>query len=263
MNRLSGIEQNLELMTDPIEKSEFAIHNRMEIVFTLNDLAKGRTAINLSTADGVNLLTTILKVSSENNHVLVDPSRDERINEKIANSKRVTFQTNTGVKVRWQASGMNLIALRDGDAFSFPVPSVIERVQRRQHFRLNTPQGSHALVCRIPLLTDEEDDDEEDPEVLEANILDMSAGGICISVKGDLPPHFSQGLELSGCSFELPDIGRIPIGLRICRAWHVKTHSGEEIHKIGMEFINLSRGASNVIQRYMVELEKNQLAVSG
>lgn len=241
-------------MTQPIEKSEFAIHNRMEIVFTLSDLAKGRSGINLDAHDGVSLLTTILKVDSDKNLIWVDTSPDDRINDKIIASKKVRFHTNTGVKVRWESSGLHLLPQPDGDVFSFAVPSVIERVQRRQYFRLNTPQGSRALICRIPL-------DEDGEEFIEATIMDMSAGGICIVVKGALPEIFSQGAELEKCSFELPEIGRIPFGLKVCRAWHVKSHSGEETHRIGMEFMNLSRGAENVIQRYMIELEKDQLSV--
>ena len=250
-------------MTDPIDKSEFAIHNRMEIVFTLNDLAKGRIAINLDGNQGASLLTTILSVNSDQNQLLVDCSRDDNLNERIVNSKRVHFYTSTGVKVRWYSTGLRVIARSDGNVFAMPVPPVIERVQRRQHFRLNTPQGRHALICKIPLRNEEDDENEDAMEFLEATIMDMSAGGICISFKGNLPDNFSQGVEISGCSFELPDVGRIPINLRICRAWHHKTHSGEEMHKVGMEFINLSRGASNVIQRYMIELEKNQLSVAG
>ena len=243
-------------MTHSIENSEFAIHNRMEIVFTLSDLAKGRSAISLDAHDGASLLTTILKVNSEKNQVLVDTSPDDRINDQIINSKKVLFHTNTGVKVRWYSSNLRLLPQPDGDVFSFAIPDVIERVQRRQYFRLNTPQGSRALICRIPL-------DEDGEEFVEATIMDMSAGGICISIKGSLPEIFSQGAELTGCSFELPEVGRIPVGLRVCRAWHLKSHHGEESHRVGMEFQNLSRGASNVIQRYMIELEKDQLSVAG
>lgn len=247
-------------MTSPIDNSEFAIHNRMEIVFTLTDLAKGRAPIHLDAEHGVSLLTTILTVNSDSNYVQVDCSQDDNVNKQIINSGKVHFHTSSGVKVRWFSSGLRVVSRPDGNVFSFPVPDVIERVQRRQYFRLNTPQGKGALVCRIPLPAEDEDDDKV--EYLEATILDMSAGGICITVKGALPENFTQGTELSGCSFELPEIGRIPFGLRVCRAWHVHTHSGEDLYRVGMEFINLSRGASNIIQRYMIDLEQHQLASS-
>lgn len=238
-------------MMHPIDKSEFAIHNRMEIAFTLNDLWKSRVAINLDAHNGASLLTTILTVSSENNHVLIDCSRDEVINNQIVNSERVHLYTGTGVRVRWHSTNVRLVSRPDGDVFSMPIPHVIERVQRRQYFRLNTPQGRNALVCKIPAGAE---------AFMEATIVDMSAGGICILVKGTLPESFSQGAELAGCSFELPEIGRIPLGLKVCRAWQVAKNGGEEMHRVGMEFVNLSRGASNVVQRYMIELEKNQLA---
>lgn len=244
-------------MTTPIENSEFALRNRMEIVFTLNDLAKSGVAVHLDADYGVSLLTTVLSANSDKNYVLVDCSQDARTNEKIINSDSVHFYTSTGVKVRWFANNLKLVTRPNGNVISFPVPSIIERVQRRQYFRLNTPQGRNVLVCRIPLPSE---DDDDNVQYLDAHILDMSAGGICVTIKGEQANYFSQGAELSGCSFDLPDIGKIPIGLRVCRIWHVHTHSGEELYRMGLEFINLSRGASNVIQRYMIELEKNQLS---
>ena len=67
-------------MTHHAEDSPFALHNRKEIVFVLEELAKHRVAINLDTAEGVGLVTSVLGVSSEGSHVYMDISPDERIN---------------------------------------------------------------------------------------------------------------------------------------------------------------------------------------
>ena len=236
-------------MTHPVTNPDFAIHNHKEIAFILDDLVKNRTAINLDTSDGASLLTSVLKVSSAGNYVYVDVGPDNRINDQIINSKKVNFSTQTGVKVRWHSMHLHRVSLPDGDAFSMAFPAFIERIQRREYFRLNTPQGSNVLICKIP--------DEEG--IIEATLVDMSAGGIGVSIKGTLPESFSQGAQLQGCSIEFPEIGVVPVSLKICRAWEIKTKSGEEIRRIGLEFANLSRGASNVIQRHMVELEKDQI----
>lgn len=237
-------------MTSPADNSEFAIHNRKEIVFILNDLVKERAAINLGTQEGVGLLTSVLTVSAEDNYVRLDASPDNRINDKIINSRKVNFSTQKGVKVCWHASRLHRVSLSDGDAFSMAFPPVIERIQRREYFRLSTPQGSGALICKIP----------DEQNIIEATIMDMSAGGICASIKGALPASFSQGAQLAGCSIELQGIGIVPVGLRICKIWDaLKTGSGVETRRIGMEFVNLSRGASNVVQRYMIDLEQEQI----
>jgi c-di-GMP-binding flagellar brake protein YcgR len=240
-------------MTHHLEDSPFALHNRKEIVFVLEDLAKHRAAINLDTAEGVGLVTTVLGVSSEGNHVYVDISADEQINEKITNSKHVSFVTQTGVKVRWYSTHLHLVELQDGDAFSMLVPAVIERVQRREYFRLSTPQGSHALICKIP--TDTGD--------LEVIIVDISVGGIGISIRGEAPEVFSQGALFEGCSISLPLVGAVPANLEVRGVWKsTKTKSGEQMIRIGLKFEDLSRGAANVIQRYIIQLEAERISLT-
>jgi c-di-GMP-binding flagellar brake protein YcgR len=240
-------------MTHHDEDSPFALHNRKEIVFVLDDLAKHRVAINLDTPEGVGLVTSVLGVGPDGNHVYMDISPDERINEKIINSKHVSFVTQTGVKVRWHSSHLQLVELQDGDAFSMLVPSVIERVQRREYFRLNTPQGSNALICKIPTATG----------VMEATIADISVGGIGISIRGALPEMFSQGALLEGCSITMPVIGAVPTNLRVRGIWtSIKTKSGEQMSRIGLEFEGLSRGAANVIQRLIIQLEAENISLN-
>ena len=239
-------------MTHQGDDSPFALHNRKEIVFALEELAKHRVAINLDTAEGVGLVTTVLGVSSEGNHVYLDISPDERINEKIIHSRHVSFVTQTGVKVRWHSSHLHLIELQDGDAFSMLVPSVIERIQRREYFRLNTPQGSNALICKIPTANG----------VMDATIVDISVGGIGISVRGEPHEMFSQGALLEGCSIILPATGAVPTNLRVRGIWtSMKTRSGEQMSRIGLEFEGLSRGAANVIQRLVIQLEAEKISL--
>lgn len=237
-------------MTHNVEDSKFALHNRKEIVFILEEIAKHRTAINLETREGAMLVTAVLGVSAEGNHVYMDVSSDPVINEKIVASKHVSFSTQTGVKVRWHASHLHLVELTDGgDAFSMLVPAVVERIQRREFFRLNTPQGSNALICKIPAAD----------EIVSVVIVDMSVGGIGCSLKGTPPEEFSPGALLEGCSIELPEVGRIPMNLRVRGIWKtIKTKSGEQMHHIGLQFEDLSRGAANVIQRYLIHLEAEQ-----
>ena len=229
---------------------DFAIHNRKEIVFILDDLVKNRTAINLGTSDGVSLLTSVLKVSSEGNYVYLDIGPDNRINDQIIHSKKIKFSTQTGVEVRWHSTHLHRVSLPDGDAFSMTLPAVIERIQRREYFRLKTPQSSNVMVCKIPVEAD----------IVEATIVDMSAEGVGVSIKGTLPESFSQSAQLQGCSIEFPVVGVVSVNAKFCGVWSsIKTKSGEEVHRIGMEFVNLSRGASNVVQRHMIELEKDQI----
>lgn len=237
-----------------IENPEFALHNRKEIVFILEDLAKHRAPINLDTHDGVALVTAVLGVHIESNQVFMDISSDEQINQQITNSKHVSFATQAGVRVRWHSTHLRLLALNDGrDAFAMHVPSVVERIQRREYFRLSTPQGSKAMICKIPT----------EDRIVEAPLYDISVGGVGIAIRGELDPVFSKGEILEECSINFPVVGIVPMSLRVCGKWvSINTKSGEQIHRIGLEFVNLSRGASNVIQRYMIQLEAEKISLT-
>lgn len=240
-------------MTHPVDDSDFSIHNHKEIVFILDDLVKQRAAINLHTSDGLNVLTTVLEVNSEEDYVLLDISQDAALNKRVVNDKHLTFSTQTGVRVRWRSTQVQLVSLADGDAFSMDVPDVIERIQRREYFRLSVPQGSRGLVCKIPNGAAE----------YEVPIVDMSVGGIGVSIKGTPHAMFSQGALLEGCSIEFPSVGAVPLNLKVCGIRGAgTTRSGEQIHHVGMEFVKLSRGAGNVVQRYMIQLEGERLSVT-
>jgi c-di-GMP-binding flagellar brake protein YcgR len=233
------------------ENPEFAIHNHKEIAAILGGLMKSRAVINLDTQGGVSLVTSVLEVSNEDNYVYLDISPDNSINDQIIHSKHVTFSTQTGIKVRWHSTHLHRVILPDGDALSMVLPAVIERIQRREYFRLNTPQGKEAIVCKIPV----------DEDIFEATVFDMSVGGVGVSIKGVLPDNFSQAGQFAGCSIEFPEIGIVLVGLRICRVWETsKIKSGELSTRFGMEFVNLSRGASNVIQRHMNQLQAESVA---
>jgi len=238
-------------MTYRQENSPFALHNRKEIVFILDDLAKHHTSLNLDTKEGVGLVTSILEVNSERDYVYMDISLDEKINEQIKNSRQITFTTQTGIKVRWHATELKTVTLRDGEAFSMAVPSSIERIQRREYFRIETHLGGKSIFCKIPV----------DAGFIEAAIVDMSVGGLGIKIKGKLHDIFAQGEILEGCTVDFPGVGVVPFRLKICGIWATsQTRNGEPIHHIGFEFVNLGRAAESIVQRHMIQLERERIS---
>ncbi|MEI7842980.1 MAG: flagellar brake protein [Gallionellaceae bacterium] len=241
-------------MTHSIENSQFEIHNRKEIVFVLEDLIKHRTTINLDAGGSVGLVTAVLAISANNEYVYFDVSTDEAINDKILASKHVKFSTQSGVKIRWFAMELRYVELHDGTAFEMPIPKAIERIQRRKYFRLHTPQGNNALLCKIPV-------DELAGEKYNASVIDMSVGGLGISVRGDPPPFLFHGAILANCGVIFPEVGSVLLNLKVCGIIpYAKTKSGEQLYHFGMEFIDLNRSASNVVQRYMIQLESERIS---
>lgn len=198
------------------------------------------------------MVTSILKVNSEGDYVYIDISRDEKINTQIKNCKHLTFSTQTGIKIRWHATHLNVLSLQDGQAFSFAVPTTIERIQRREYFRIDAHMGSRTLFCKIPV----------DAGFMEAAIVDISVGGIGIKIKGSLPEIFTQGEILEGCTIDFPEVGVVPVRLKICGIWNSsQTKNGETIHHIGFEFVNPSRSSESIVQRHMIRLERERISL--
>ena len=239
-------------MTLHQENSPYALHNRKEVVFILDDLAKHHTAINLDTQEGVGLVTSVLEVGLDQNYVYLDISPDAKTNEKIRNSQHITFTTQTGIKVRWHASQMQLVSLSDGDAFSMAIPPSIERIQRREYFRMTSHFGNKTLICKIPF----------GASLIEVAIVDISVGGVGISVKGTPPDIFSNGEVLEGCSIDFPSIGSVPFRFKVCGIWTSnQTKSGEQMNHVGLEFVELNRAAESIVQRHMVQLERERISL--
>jgi len=237
-------------MTQREENPEFTKYNRKEIVSILEDMVRQHMPLNIQTAEGISVLSSVLEVDSEDDTIYLDISPDDRINDRIVASKQVTFFTNGGVEIRWNTSNLQKVTLTDGDAFFMPIPKSIERIQRREYFRLNTPQGSKALFCKI----------QTDKEVFNAPLADMSVGGIGLSIKGEPPSIISQGAVLEKCSIDFPGVGIIPLSLKVFGLWPTsKTKSGEQMYHVGLEFVKLTGKASSVVQRYMVQLELERI----
>jgi len=238
-------------MPNRLENSKFALRNQKEITSILEKMVTQRTSINLDTSSGLSMNTFVLEVLAAEKQVYVDVSADVRLNEKLSESENLTFCTPSGVKIRWQSPKLEWLELSEGNqVFAIPLPTVMERIQRRDYFRLNTPNGARALYCKIP----------HEMGQLEAALVDISIGGIQMIIRGELPSIMTQGAIVAGCSIQFPQIGAVPLTLKFCGIWSsVDGKSGEGIHRIGMEFLNLSRGAGNLIQRYLIELEQEHL----
>ncbi|MFA5372518.1 MAG: hypothetical protein WC298_11165, partial [Sideroxydans sp.] len=88
-------------------------------------------------------------------------------------------------------------------------------------------------------------------------------GGIGITFRGMHSETFVQGAVLEGCSIGFPEIGRVPVRLRVCGTWSsIQTKSGETVHRVGLQFVDLSRGAGNIVQRFMVQLEAEKISLT-
>lgn len=230
------------VMMKDIENSDFAVRGRKEIISILDGMRRDRMILSIDTQDGTSIISTVLEVDAENELVYLDASADDNINNLISNCPFALLHTEGGVEISWHGAHLKTVTLTDGIAFFMPIPRVIERIQRREYFRLSTPKGSDALLCKIYSFN--------------AVISDMSVGGVGLSIEGVPPANIYEGAVLEKCSVNFPSFGFLPLTLKVFSLRpSSKTESGEQMYHIGLAFVNLSGPASYVVQRFLSDLE--------
>lgn len=242
----------------PAEEQKYLVYNKKEILNILNELSKKKSMINVSFNHGnENFLTTIISVDDSKQLAYLDLGRDESFNERLLASHDACFSNNDGIKIHWSNSHLKLATLKDGKALCIGLPNDFVRVQRREYFRLTTPGGKNPIICRIPVPN--EDQAEEEVEHIELALFDVSVGGIGLVAQDPMPSYFSIGAHFDNCKIEFPGVGTTNLTLCVRNIRHTVMKNESVQHRIGMEFINPSRGNQSLIQRYTFILETESL----
>ena len=71
---------------------------------------------------------------------------------------------------------------------------------------------------------------------------------------------FAPGSEFTGCQIRLPDSAPIPARLVVRNLFRLTTRNGVEMLRAGCQFSGMPRGADEVIQRYILKIERERSA---
>lgn len=95
----------------------------------------------------------------------------------------------------------------DGVSEYLSAPAVIDTIERREHFRLQTALKPSSIYR---LLVDPQAEPREEASLGECTVTDLSETGLCLSSRARLAPG-----ERLGIQFELPRIGEIQARFRV------------------------------------------------
>jgi flagellar brake protein len=233
--------------------SEYLLHGQREMEQILNGLLDKHALVTVYVRDN-NFMSAILAVDADEGHVVLDACAEDRLNQMVIGSaKSVASTLLDRVKIQfpirnampWRVNG------RLGLRANFP--DMMLRLQRRAFFRLVAPT-SHNLTCVLPII-------DRTGKIYQhsARVLDISGGGIGMLV----PPkeiEFSQGMYIENCTLELPDSGVISFTLHVRSVFQVNNRTGGTMDRAGCEFVGLSNQATNLIQRYILRVERERKA---
>ena len=235
----------------PLESDEsLRVYSRPDIVYILKKIMERATVVAAHFSAGKeSVLTTITHVSEATNAVFLEPGPDKFTNEHLLQPRKALFSTYEGqVKVKFTADHVDEAEMMGEPALRIDLPAFIVRLQRREFFRIPT-SVVNPVMCSFRLAGGTE---------TTAVLADISIGGVCL-VDNQQTLDFKVGTTYDDCYIDLTGHGTVEMGLEVRNVAETKkVVKGKVTRRAGCKFLNLSRVAESVIQRYIMSVEMAQ-----
>lgn len=236
----------------PLDLSEYQIRSRREIAAILRNLGERKQLIQLQIAGSADTtVTTVLIV--EDDHVVLDCAPTAMMNQRIADSEYIFFETVLdNIRILFESPGAQACQYAGGPALRIGMPAVMVRLQRRESYRVATPTAK-PLFCQIHI------SDEEKKRVATVTLQNVSAGGAAILDEQKLL-NPTIGFVYQDCRIQLPSKVQIITALEIRNVRELTLTNGKAIRRLGCQFVDLPAPMLSAIQRYITSLEREQNA---
>ncbi|MDH5183690.1 MAG: flagellar brake protein [Gammaproteobacteria bacterium] len=235
----------LVIPEDPMELQQFTVDSSQSITTVFQQLMRKSEPVFLCNTDGEKAESRILNVDPSNGTMLLSHTSDYAFNKKIIEEGVYVVADHFTAQVQFFVNKLATVMFQQGHVFAISIPDEIYRIQRRESFRALIA-SENTLQCDIPVGT---------AGCLSMPLYDISRGGVSIVDKRASLP-LKKGVVLQKCRLELPSIGQVEADLEVMSRFSY--FDGEELHdaaRIGCQFMTLSLGMENMLQRYIDHLE--------
>lgn len=231
--------------------SEYLLHSPREILAVLRQVVAQGDLVTIYFNSGKDfLLTTLLAVNDR--ELLLDRGSSEEMNRRALETGKIFCITrHDKVKLQFILTGVRETQHEGRSVFSAALPETLLRLQRREYFRLRTPI-TRPLPCDIPVVMS-----DGSVQIYPHDVIDISIGGLSLQV--DQVP-FVPDQEWPDCTLDLPQIGVINTTLRIVNIYETTLRNGQPSLRAGCQFVDLPVTSQNLIQRYIVRIERERKA---
>jgi len=241
-------------LLEPSDYTQYLLRTRNEILFVLRSLLASTDHITVYFNEGKDFLLSAIVQADEEGLTLDYGGNPDANRLALAADKLFCVTSHEKVRIQFLLRGLREIEYEGAPAFRADLPETILRLQRREYYRLTTPVV-HPVKCRIPV----EIGGGLGPTVMEANVLDISGGGLAIMV----PPAghaFKSGDVFPNCRLELPNVGIVIATLEVRNVFDVTLRSGTQVARAGCQFSNLPGPMLTLVQRYIIKVERDRKA---
>lgn len=240
----------IDQLSDADHDARFRISGTKPVAFMLAGFAKARESFTVHFNLGEEMfLTTLLDVQAEQGRLIFDCSGSQEVNRRILAVDKVGFSGRpAGVPVQFSCGAVSETIFEGGKAFAVALPQFVVRLQRREHFRIETPRiNPLILFARMP-----------DGRLLKLPAHDISVAGIGLEAT-ELPDGIELGVVLANCHLSLPgDTRELFCSATVRNFYQSTSRSGAALWRIGLQFTDLPPGDEKRIQRYITQIERER-----
>ncbi len=197
----------------------------------------------------INFSTRLLDIEPENGSLIFETTLDGPLNNKISDATMLyCASTINDVPVEFMLDAPRQEKYADKMCFTSPFPQLLIRMQRREFFRINIPQGITA-ICYFPT----------DTTPVKTELSDISIGGFSIQVQGRLHRPFKVGDIIDACEIQLSLNNSFEATLKVKNNFVKSNNNSEKTTLIGFTFIDISASIESQIQRFIFNIESKRL----
>jgi len=235
--------------------SKYTVHSKTEILLILNAMRASNTLVTAHFNHGKEfLLTSVVGVSADGNDLILDVGSNAEINKRVLQTDKLACNSSHGkVKIQFIINGVDPTKFEGRNAFLGNVPETLIRLQRRDFYRMSTPVAS-PLKCHIPL-----QESDGSTRFIVATVVDVSGGGLALVLPQE-EHQFDTDMLLSACRIDLPKIGTVTATMRVRSNYDVTLASGKILKRSGCQFVKLPDSMASMIQRYIIQVERERKA---
>lgn len=228
------------------DDSEYYVHSRTEILSILRRLKERNELAALYYDEGSHaILTQVLDVQAAKHKLILDCSANGALNRHVETSRKLVFISSLdNVKIQFVVAHAARMQFEEKCAFEIPLPPALLRLQRREYFRLTTP-NLKPLTCAIPM---------PGKDTITVSIINISAGGIAIlGYKNDL--NLSLNEIYRNCRISLPDVGEVTVDIQVKATFDITMKNNVVKKRAGCKFVDMPPNSQTTIQRYIMKSE--------